>query len=132
MCRLIGENEVSMHKRILAVDDSVSVRRMVSFTLIREGYDVVEAANGEDAIKRLDSDKIDMVITDLNMPRMNGLELLKKVREDPAKKFMPIIMLTTESDRDTVLEGKASGVTGWIIKPFTPDKLIEVVKRVMK
>jgi two-component system, chemotaxis family, chemotaxis protein CheY len=121
-----------MHKKILTVDDSVSVRRMVSFTLIREGYDVVEAGNGEDAIKKLDSDKIDLVITDLNMPIMNGLELLKKIREDPKNKFMPIVMLTTESDRDTVLEGKASGVTGWIIKPFSPDRLIEVVKRVLK
>jgi len=121
-----------MNKKILAVDDSVTMRRMISFTLIKEGYDMVEAANGEDAIKKLYSETIDLLITDLNMPEMNGLELLKTIRANPKHKFMPVIMLTTESDRDSVLEGKASGVTGWILKPFSPEKLIGTVKKVLR
>lgn len=121
-----------MSRMIMTVDDSLSIRQMVSFVLAREGYEILEAANGEDAEKKLDSHDVHMMITDLNMPKMNGIDLIKKVRSKPKYRFMPIVMLTTESEESKVLEGKAAGATGWIIKPFRPDQLIGVVKKVLK
>jgi two-component system, chemotaxis family, chemotaxis protein CheY len=121
-----------MSKTIMAVDDSISIRQMVGFTLAREGYDVLEAVNGEDAEKKLDVNDVHMMITDLNMPKMNGIELIKKVREKPKYRFMPIVMLTTESHESSLLEGKAAGATGWIIKPFKPDQLVGVVKKLLR
>jgi len=121
-----------MSKRIMAVDDSISIRQMVGFTLAREGYDVLEAVNGEDAEKKLDENDVHMMITDLNMPKMNGIDLIKKVRAKPKYRFIPIVMLTTESNEDSVLEGKAAGATGWIIKPFRPDQLVGVVKKLIR
>ncbi len=120
-----------MSKRIMSVDDSASIRQMVSFTLKGEGYDVVEAEDGQDAINKLNSDLVDLIITDLNMPNMNGIDLIKAVRQDPAKKFLPIILLTTESNSDKKSMGKEAGATGWIVKPFKPDQLLAVVKRVL-
>ena len=121
-----------MSKVIMTVDDSTSIRQMVGFTLKREGFEVVEAVDGKDAVSQLDSTTIDMMITDLNMPNMDGIELIKKVRTKPQYKFIPIVMLTTESQEDKKQAGKAAGATGWIVKPFKPDQLLTVIKKVLR
>ncbi len=120
-----------MAKRIMTVDDSSSVRQMVGFTLKDAGYEVVEAVDGQDALGKL-SGKLDMIITDLNMPNMDGIELIRQVRSLPEYKFVPIIMLTTESQAGKKQEGKEAGATGWIVKPFKPDQLLAVVKKVVR
>jgi two-component system chemotaxis response regulator CheY len=120
-----------MAKIIMTADDSASVRQMVVFTLKQNGYDVVEAVDGLDAMKKLSTQKIDMLLTDLNMPNMDGISLIKGVRAGTLNKFIPIIMLTTESQDSRKSEGKAAGVTGWIVKPFKPEQLIGVVKKVL-
>lgn len=106
------------------------MREMVSFTLKNAGFEVTEAEDGEDAIGKLGGNKYDVIITDLNMPKKNGIELIKELRANPDYKFTPILMLTTESDDSKKTEGKAAGATGWIVKPFNPDKLIQVVNKV--
>lgn len=116
---------------ILSVDDSKSMRQMVTFTLRKEGYEVVEAEDGRDALAKLQSVRVNMVITDLNMPNMDGIELIRALRADPAFKFVPIVMLTTESAADKKDAGKNAGATGWIVKPFKPEQLIAVVKRLI-
>ncbi len=93
---------------------------------------MIEAEDGQDALDKLASAGIDMLITDLNMPRMDGLELIKQVRAMPQFKFIPIIMLTTESQADMKQKGKAAGATGWIVKPFKPEQLVAVVKKVLR
>ena len=119
-----------MAKKILAVDDSKTMREMVSFTLKGAGYEVVEAEDGQAALTALGGGKVDAVMTDLNMPNMNGFELIRALRANPAYKFTPILMLTTEGDDSKKQEGKSAGATGWIVKPFNPEKLVEVVKKV--
>lgn len=119
-----------MAKRILAVDDSRTMREMVSFTLKGAGYEVIEAEDGKAALATLNGEKIDAVITDLNMPNMNGFELIISLRSNPLYKFVPILMLTTEGDDSKKQEGKSAGATGWIVKPFNPEKLVEVVQKV--
>ena len=121
-----------MAKIIMTADDSASIRQMVSFTLKDAGYEVVEAVDGKDALNKLNSAKINMLITDLNMPNMNGIELIKEARAIPAFKCIPIIMLTTESQAGKKQEGKAAGATGWIVKPFKPEQLIAVIKKVLR
>jgi len=121
-----------MAKIIMTADDSASIRQMVSFTLKDAGYEVVEAVDGKDALKKFNGAKINMLITDLNMPNMDGLELIKQVRAKPEFKFIPIIMLTTESQAGKKQEGKAAGATGWIVKPFKPEQLIAVIKKVLR
>lgn len=120
-----------MAKLIMTADDSASVRQMVGFTLKQAGYDVVEAVDGKDALTKLGSQKVDMLITDLNMPNMDGIGLIKGVRAGALNKFIPIIMLTTESQDSRKQEGKTAGATGWIVKPFKPEQLIAVVKKVL-
>ncbi|MGK0290909.1 MAG: two-component system chemotaxis response regulator CheY [bacterium] len=120
-----------MNKTILAVDDSISIREMVSFTLTEAGYDVVQAVDGIDALRKLKGKKINMIISDVNMPNLDGIELVRKIREQQAYKFTPIIMLTTESEVSKKKEGKDAGANGWIVKPFKPDQLIAVVKKVL-
>jgi two-component system chemotaxis response regulator CheY len=120
-----------MSKRIMTVDDSASVRQMVSFTLRQAGYEVLEAVDGKDALSKLDGNPVHMVITDLNMPNLDGIGLIKGVRSRAAYKFIPIIMLTTESQESKKLEGKQAGATGWIVKPFKPEQLVSVTKRVL-
>jgi two-component system chemotaxis response regulator CheY len=119
-----------MAKTILTVDDSASVRQLVGFTLRGAGYDVVEAVDGEDALARLKG-TIHLVITDLNMPRMDGIELVRRIRSSPAYKYVPVIMLTTESQESRKQAGKAAGATGWIVKPFGAEQLLAVLKRVL-
>ncbi len=120
-----------MSKVIMTVDDSASIRQMVVFTLRDAGYDVVEAVDGQDALTKAASQPPHMVITDLNMPNLDGIGLIKALRSNPAFKFIPIIMLTTESQAEKKQEGKAAGATGWIVKPFKPEQLVAVVKKVL-
>ncbi len=120
-----------MGKTIMTADDSASVRQMVSFTLKQNGYDVIEAVDGKDALQKLGGQKVDMLITDLNMPNLDGIGLIKGARVIPACKFIPIVMLTTESQESKKVEGKAAGATGWIVKPFKPEQLLAVVKKVL-
>ena len=119
-----------MPKTIMAVDDSASVRQMVSFTLKGAGYEVIEACDGKDALAKL-TGTVNMVITDLNMPNLDGIGLIKGVRTSPAHKFIPIVMLTTESQESKKQEAKAAGATGWIVKPFGQDQLLAVIKKVL-
>lgn len=119
-----------MAKKVLTVDDSKTMREMVSFTLKSAGYDVIEAEDGKAALDKLNGAKVDAIITDLNMPNMNGFELIRALRANPLYKFTPILMLTTEGDNSKKEEGKAAGATGWIVKPFNPQKLVEVVQKV--
>ncbi|PWC88732.1 Fis family transcriptional regulator [Azospirillum sp. TSO5] len=114
----------------MTVDDSRTMRDMVSFTLRGAGYEVVEAADGQQAMSAIAATKVDLVITDLNMPVMDGLTLIRKLRAIPAHRTLPILMLTTEADESKKAEGRAAGATGWIVKPFNPDKLVSVVQKV--
>ncbi|MCA1742496.1 MAG: response regulator [Desulfonatronovibrio sp.] len=119
-----------MPKKIMTVDDSASVRQMVSFTLKDAGFEVLEAVDGKDALGKLTS-PVDMIITDLNMPNMDGMELIRQARAKSEFKFIPIVMLTTESQAEKKQEGKQAGATGWIVKPFKPEQLLAVVKKVL-
>lgn len=119
-----------MTKTILAVDDSKTMRDMVSYTLKEAGYNTLEAEDGKAALDVLAGNAVDAIITDLNMPNMNGFDLIRNVRMNAKYKFTPILMLTTEGDDSKKQEGKEAGATGWIIKPFNPQKLIDVVKKV--
>ncbi|MGD8781796.1 MAG: response regulator [Ignavibacteria bacterium] len=121
-----------MKKTILTVDDSPSIRQMVNFTLKEAGYDVIEASNGKEALNKIEQHDFNMIFTDLNMPVMDGLELIKEVRLKPKYRFIPIIMLTTESQLEKKSEGKKAGATGWIVKPFNPEQLIGVTKKVLR
>jgi len=123
--------EKIMPKTIMTVDDSASVRQMVAYTLREAGYDVVEACDGVDALAKIDSATYNLVITDLNMPRMDGITLIKELRTKPKIRFTPILMLTTESQSEKKMEGKSAGATGWIVKPFKPEQLVTVVKKVI-
>jgi two-component system, chemotaxis family, chemotaxis protein CheY len=116
----------------MTVDDSASVRQMVGFTLRQAGYQVVEASDGRDALAKLNGGVPNMVITDLNMPNMDGIELIRQLRASPQCKYVPIVMLTTESQPERKMAGKAAGATGWIVKPFTQEQLIAVVKKVIR
>ncbi len=121
-----------MAKVIMTVDDSASIRQMVGLTLRGAGFEVVEAEDGIEAITKLKEQHVDMLITDLNMPNMDGIELVKQVRSNQAIKFIPIIMLTTESQEKKKKEAKTSGATGWIVKPFKPEQLLAVIKKVLR
>lgn len=117
---------------ILAVDDSPSMRKMVAFTLAGAGFKVVEAVDGQDALEKAEIENIDLVLTDQNMPRLDGIGLTRKLREDPKFKATPILILTTESSDQMKQAGRAAGATGWLVKPFDPARLIEIVRKVIK
>ncbi len=121
-----------MKKSILVVDDSESIRSVVEFTLKSEGYDVILAADGSEGKKYLDNEKIDLILTDMNMPHVDGIEFIKIARAHPQHKTTPILFLTTESQTDKKMEAKKEGATGWIIKPFVPDKLMAAVKKLLR
>ena len=116
---------------ILAVDDSTSMRQMVTFTLKGAGYTVEEAADGAQALNIARAKGVDLVLTDVNMPNMDGLTLTRELRGLPSYKFTPILVLTTESSTEKKKEGKAAGATGWLVKPFNPDQLLSTIKRVL-
>jgi two-component system chemotaxis response regulator CheY len=117
--------------KILAVDDSASMRQMVSFTLKGAGHDVVEASDGVEALGIAQKGAVDLVISDVNMPNMDGISLITELRKLTPYKFVPILMLTTESSMDKKSQGKAAGATGWIVKPFNPDQLLATIKKVL-
>lgn len=120
-----------MTRKIMTVDDSETIRQMLSFTLKKAGYEVIEAVNGVDALAKLKKEKVEMLITDLNMPEMDGIELIREVRKNPGNRFVPIIMLTTESQEQKKKAGKTAGASGWIVKPFKPEQLLRVVNMVL-
>jgi two-component system chemotaxis response regulator CheY len=119
-----------MGLKILTVDDSKTMRDMLSFTLKGSGHEVMEADDGVNALSVLGNTKVDLIITDVNMPNMTGLELIKELRAHPVHKATPILVLTTESDAGIKNEGRAVGATGWVVKPFSPEKLLQVVQKV--
>lgn len=119
-----------MSKTILTIDDSASVRQMVALTLAAAGHTVIEAGDGADGYDKAIAQPVHAVLTDLNMPVMNGIEFIKKFRQHPSSKGVPIIFLTTESDDALKAEAKAAGATGWIVKPFKQDQLVAVIKKV--
>jgi two-component system chemotaxis response regulator CheY len=120
-----------MAKTILAVDDSGSLRQMVAFSLKAAGYDVVQAVDGQDGLNKAKEKTVDLVLTDQNMPIMDGLTLIKNLRELGSYQKIPILMLTTESSDEMKAKGKAAGANGWLVKPFDPKRLIEVVQKVI-
>ncbi|MBK1877472.1 response regulator [Pelagicoccus mobilis] len=121
-----------MSKTIMTVDDSPSVRQMVGLTLSRLGHRVLEAADGRDGLAKLQASHVDLIITDLNMPNMDGITMIRHIRSSPKHKFMPILMLTTETQQEKKMEGKKAGATGWIVKPFTEEKLKSVLSKVLR
>jgi two-component system chemotaxis response regulator CheY len=119
-----------MHKTILTVDDSATARQMVTFTLTGAGYDVIEAKDGQDALGKLEQ-PLAMVVTDLNMPNLDGIGLIQHLRAHPGCKYVPIVVLTTESEAAKKQEARAAGATAWIVKPFRPEQLVAVVQKVL-
>jgi two-component system chemotaxis response regulator CheY len=121
-----------MGKTVLVVDDSPTMRQMVAFTLSNAGFTVVEAGNGKEAMGKISGGtKPDLVVTDLNMPEMDGITLIQEIRKNAALKFMPILMLTTESSDDKKKAGQAAGATGWVVKPFNPEQMLKVIQKVL-
>lgn len=118
--------------KILVVDDSNSIRDMVSFTLRSAGYETTEAKDGLEGLSKSKAQSFDLVITDVNMPNMDGITLCQELRKLPNFKFTPILMLTTESSTEMKMRGKSAGATGWLVKPFNPDKLLATIKRVVR
>ena len=120
-----------MPKHILIVDDAISMRGLVGMTLRNAGYTVTEASDGQDALGKLGAARFNLIISDLNMPRLDGIGLIKDIKAMPAHKFTPIIMLTTESQDGKKQEGRAAGAKAWLVKPFKPETLVDVVKKVI-
>lgn len=118
-------------KRALIIDDSRSMRQMLGFTLREAGFEFVEAENGQDALDKLRGQKFGVIITDLNMPVIDGINFIRKARTTIEARFLPILILTTESQQEKKLEAKTAGATGWIVKPFEPQKLIQTLQKVM-
>lgn len=117
---------------ILAVDDSASIRQMVAFTLKSKGHTVIEAVDGSDGLNKAKSARVNLILTDINMPKMDGIEMIKQLRTLPNYKYTPILTLTTESGTDMKMKGKAAGATGWIVKPFNPDQLLATIDKVLR
>lgn len=119
-------------KTIMTVDDSASVRQMVSFTLRKAGYDVVEATDGKDGLDKAGQKKMDLIITDLNMPNMDGIQMIGSLRKVTSYSFTPILMLTTESQPEKKDAGRKAGATGWIVKPFNQDQLLAAIQKLIR
>ena len=122
-----------MGKKIMVVDDSSSIRALIASALNNEGYDVLEAEDGADALEKLTAQvkSVDMMITDLNMPRMDGINLIERFRKIPGYRFIPVVMLTTESQEEKRRQGKAAGASAWLTKPFKPEQLLGLVRMVL-
>jgi two-component system chemotaxis response regulator CheY len=118
--------------KILTVDDSVSIRQMVGLTLRKAGYEVMEAIDGKDGLAKANLAKFDLIVTDLNMPQMDGIQMIAAVRKLPGYSFIPILMLTTESQAEKKDAGKKAGATGWIVKPFNEEQLIAVIQKLVR
>ena len=121
-----------MAKRVLAVDDSMTIRQLIKMTLSRAGYEVVEAEDGAQGLQKASAESFDLVLSDINMPNMTGIEMLRGLRKLEQYKFTPIVLVTTESQPEKKAEGKAAGATGWIVKPFEPEQLLAVVTKVLR
>ena len=121
-----------MSKTILIVDDSASLRQVVAIALKRAGYDVIEGSDGRDALTKLNGQKVHLIVSDVNMPNMDGITLVQEVKKLPAYKFTPIIMLTTESGEDKKAAGKAAGAKAWVVKPFQPEQLLMAVSKLIQ
>lgn len=121
-----------MNKKVLIVDDSESIREVMNYTLSNANYDVLIGTDGNDALKHLDGKLINLIITDLNMPNKNGIDLIKEIRAKNEYQFTPILVLTTESQAERKMEAKEAGATGWIVKPFVREKLLAVVQKVVR
>lgn len=120
-----------MAKTVMIVDDSISIRQVVGLTLRGAGYDVVEGSNGKDALAKLGKQKVHLVVSDVNMPEMNGIDFVKAVKAQPEYRFLPIIMLTTESGDEKKREGQAAGARAWVVKPFKPEVLLNAVQKLI-
>ncbi len=120
-----------MPRTALVVDDSVTIRQMVSYTLKQAGFAVLEAVDGQDALERLEGGRVDLIVTDLNMPRVDGIAFIRRLRGRASSKYTPVLMLTTESQESKRQEGRAAGATAWIVKPFHPDRLLQVIGKVL-
>lgn len=118
-----------MAKTIMVVDDSLSIRQVVSIALKGAGYDVIEACDGKDALTKLNGQKIHLIVSDVNMPNLDGIGLIKEVKQLPQYKFTPIMMLTTESGDNKKQEGKEAGAKAWLVKPFQPPALLAAVSK---
>lgn len=118
-------------KKLLLVDDSASLRQMVSMTLERAGYEVVQACDGKDALNKLDGQKLNLIITDVNMPNLDGIGFLKEVKQRPAYKFTPVIMLTTETEQAKREQARAAGAKAWVVKPFKPEQMLDAVAKLV-
>jgi two-component system chemotaxis response regulator CheY len=127
----MGKRRAHKMKRILTVDDSASIRQMVSFTLTKSGYEVNEATDGADGLTKAKQQKFDLIITDLNMPIMDGIVMMAAIRKVSGYSFTPILMLTTESQPEKKDAGKKAGATGWIVKPFNSEQLVAVVRKLI-
>lgn len=127
----LAAEEQIMAKRILTIDDSKTIRDMLMLTLAKAGFEVVQAVDGQDGLEVLDKEKVDVVITDINMPRMDGYEVIRRMRSNAAYKAMPILVLTTESEDDKKNLARVAGATGWMVKPFDPDRLISTINKVL-
>ncbi|WP_432698335.1 response regulator [Marinobacterium sp. YM272] len=120
-----------MNKTIMVVDDSASIRQVVGIALRGAGYDVIEACDGRDALSKLTGDKIHLIISDVNMPNMDGITFVKELKQNPRYKFTPVIMLTTEAGKDKMAEGKAAGAKAWVVKPFQPPQMLDAVSKLI-
>ncbi|HET9107442.1 MAG TPA: response regulator [Steroidobacteraceae bacterium] len=120
-----------MAKKILVVDDSTSVRTIARTALREKGYEVIEAGNGREALEKLAGERVNLVVSDVNMPVMDGISLLKELKSHPTSKFVPVIMLTTEAGEDKKQEGRAAGAKAWIVKPFQPATLVDAVSKLV-
>ncbi|NOZ10919.1 MAG: response regulator [Gammaproteobacteria bacterium] len=120
-----------MAKKIMIVDDSTSLRNVVAIALRGAGYEVVEACDGKDALAKLGGDKIHLIISDVNMPNMDGISFVKELKKNPEYKFTPVIMLTTEGQEETKKEGQAAGAKAWMVKPFKPPQMLEAVSKLV-
>jgi len=120
-----------MAKTILIVDDSASLRQVVAIALKGAGYDVLEAGDGKEGLAKLDGSKINLIISDVNMPNMDGIEMVKEIKTMANYKFTPIIMLTTEAGADMKEQGKSAGVKAWVVKPFKPDQMLDAVSKLI-
>lgn len=120
-----------MGKSILVVDDSASIREVVGIALRGAGYDVITASDGKDALGKMTGQKINLIISDVNMPNMDGITFLKEIKANPSYKFTPVIMLTTESGQDKMQEGRSAGAKAWLVKPFQPPQLLDAVAKLV-
>jgi two-component system, chemotaxis family, chemotaxis protein CheY len=128
---VVQSEDAAMAKRILTIDDSKTIRDMLRMTLAGAGFEVLQAVDGQEGVEVMDREKVDLVITDINMPRMNGYEVVRHLRGNPNHKKLPILVLTTESDTDKKHLARDAGATGWMVKPFDPDRLLATVNKVM-